>query len=683
FFWHFKYPVDSLEGCFITIATTRPETMLGDSGIAVHPDDNRYKDLVGKSVILPLVGRRIPIVADKYADPEQGSGAVKITPAHDFNDFDVGKRQNLELINILDEHACLNDNVPEKYRGMDRFVARKEVVRDLDALGYLVKVEPHIHPVPFGDRSGVVIEPWLTDQWYVDAETLAKPAIEAVETGETNFIPKNWEKTYYEWMRNIQPWCVSRQLWWGHRIPAWYGPKGSIFVEETEDRAYAKARTKFGKGVELTQDLDVLDTWFSSAMWPYSTLGWSNKDDLVLKKHYPNSTLVTGFDIIFFWVARMMMSGIHFMGEAPFKNVYIHSLVRDEKGAKMSKSKGNVVDPLEFIEEYGADALRFTLSAMEAQGRDIKLSESRVEGYRNFGTKLWNATRFAEMNECKPVKGFDPKNVNHPHARWITTCLAECHQKLTKALENFKFNEAADAIYHFTWGSFCDSYVELTKKIFWGDNEEEKDEIRATTAWVLDQIYIMLHPFMPFITEELWNATGDRSCDLILAAWPKIEDILLDKERKAQTESLLGVISEINSWRSEMGVTAGQKLNTVICSDDFNTIKNLERFESTIEFMAKAHPIEFAGDMSKTTKPNITVGLAHLGLVFAGVELTDEDIARTKTKIEKLNKEIYAINGRLNNESYLAKAPKDVVLKAKTDLTSLVAKLEEVKRGLV
>nr|WP_202899303.1 valine--tRNA ligase [Kordiimonas gwangyangensis] len=414
-FWHFNYPVDGEEGVFIEIATTRPETMLGDTAVAVHPEDERYKHLIGKFVKLPLVGRLIRIVGDEHADPEQGTGALKVTPAHDFNDFEIGKRHDLEMINIFDRDAAINENAPEKYRGMDRFEARKAIVADMEAAGFLVKVVPHRHMVPFGDRGGVVIEPWLTEQWYVDAATLAKPAIEAVETGKTNFIPKNWEKTYFEWMRNIQPWCVSRQLWWGHRIPAWYAPDGSVFVEETEEAAYEAARAKLGADVTLTQDPDVLDTWFSSAMWPYSTLGWPEDTDTV-KKYYPNSTLITGFDIIFFWVARMMMSGIHFMDEVPFKNVYIHALVRDEHGAKMSKSKGNVIDPLEFIEKYGADALRFTLVAMEAQGRDIKLSEKRVEGYRNFATKLWNAARFCEMNE---IAGSD--SVDAPKQPWRST----------------------------------------------------------------------------------------------------------------------------------------------------------------------------------------------------------------------------------------------------------------------
>lgn len=683
-FWYFNYPVADDNGKatdeMITIATTRPETMLGDSGVAVNPEDDRFKHLIGKKVLLPIVGRLMPIVGDDYADPEQGTGCVKMTPAHDFNDFEVGKRHDLAMINILDQEAKIV-NAPEKYVGMDRFVARKEIVADMKALGLLVKTEPHKHPVPYGDRGGVVIEPWLTDQWYVDAETLAKPAIEAVETGKTNFIPKNWEKTYYEWMRNIQPWCVSRQLWWGHRIPAWYAPNGEVFVEETEALAQAAANEKLGGEVKLTRDNDVLDTWFSSAMWPYSTLGWPD-DEAMVDRYYPNSTLITGFDIIFFWVARMMMSGLHFKGEVPFKNVYIHALVRDEKGAKMSKSKGNVIDPLDYIGKYGADALRFTLAAMEAQGRDIKLSESRVEGYRNFGTKLWNAYRFTEMNDCKPVAGFDPMTVKHPHAKWITCRAAQTLNKVTTALDNFRFNEAADAIYHFTWGMFCDSYVELTKKVFWGDNEDEIAEIRATTAWVMDQILAMLHPFMPFITEEIWNVGGGRSEDLILSSWPVMNEGLANETRATETNALLGVIGEINSWRPEKGVPAGHKIATIINSGDAATLANIKRFESTIEFLAKADPIAYNGSLEGTTKPNMLVGDLTIGCVFEGIQMTAEDIAREQKKLEKLQKEIGAVKGRLSNENYLAKAPPKVVEKAKGDLAELEAQAAKLQESL-
>ncbi|HYM02294.1 MAG TPA: valine--tRNA ligase, partial [Stellaceae bacterium] len=405
--WYFKYPVEGQPSLFVTVATTRPETMLGDTGVAVHPEDERYRDLVGGHVILPLVGRKIPIVADDYADPATGSGAVKITPAHDFNDFEVGRRHGLPLVNVFDRDARLNDTVPEPYRGLDRFVARKKIVADMEALGLVEKIEPHTLMVPHGDRSGAVLEPYLSDQWYCDAATLAKPAIAAVESGRTQFVPKNWENTFFEWMRNIQPWNISRQLWWGHQVPAWYGPDGALFVEETEAEALAVAAKHYGKATDLVRDPDVLDTWFSSGLWPFSTLGWPDETP-ELRRYYPTDVLVTGFDIIFFWVARMMMLGCKFMGDVPFRTVYIHALVRDERGQKMSKSKGNIIDPLDLIDRFGCDALRFTLAALAAQGRDIKLAEGRVEGYRNFATKLWNAARYAEMNGCAYQAGFDP-----------------------------------------------------------------------------------------------------------------------------------------------------------------------------------------------------------------------------------------------------------------------------------
>ncbi len=450
--WYIKYPIEGEGSEWITVATTRPETMLGDTGVAVHPEDPRYKNFIGRNVILPLVGRRIPIVGDNYSDPEKGSGAVKITPAHDFNDFEVGKRHDLEAINILDSKGCLNDLVPDPYKGMDRNEARERVVADLRSLGLMESIEEHIHTVPFGDRSGTVIEPWLTDQWYVDAKTLAEPAIEAVKSGQVGFIPKNWENTYFEWMTNIQPWCVSRQLWWGHRIPAWFGPDGEIFVAMTAKEAAVAAEEHYGYQVALSQDEDVLDTWFSSALWPFSTLGWPDSSR-VLDQHYPGNVLVTGFDIIFFWVARMMMMGIHFMEKAPFSDIYIHALVRDEKGQKMSKSKGNIIDPLELMDLYGTDALRFTLVAMAAQGRDIKLAEQRIVGYRNFITKLWNAARFGEMNGCSLDAGFDPSECGGAINRWLVGKAADCTSSVEMAIESYRFNEAADTLYHFTWGT--------------------------------------------------------------------------------------------------------------------------------------------------------------------------------------------------------------------------------------
>src|SRR6202030_3749412 len=503
---------------FIVVATTRPETMLGDTGVAVHPNDPRFADLVGKWVHLPLTDRLVPIVADEHADPETGTGAVKITPAHDFADFEVGRRHGLALINIFDRDARLTDAVPAAYRGLDRFAAREKVVSDLASAGVLDRVEEHTLMVPHHDRSGVVIEPWLTDQWYCDAGVLAAPALAAVEDGRTRFVPRQWENTFFDWMHKIQPWCISRQLWWGHQIPAWYAPDGAVFVAETEEDARHQAAEKYGKEIELRRDPDVLDTWFSSALWPFSTLGWPEPSQ-ELARYYPTDVLVTGFDIIFFWVARMMMMGLHFMKEAPFPTVYIHALVRDEKGAKMSKSKGNVIDPLHLIDDYGADALRFTLAAMAAQGRDIKLAESRVEGYRNFATKLWNACRFAEMNACVLPAGFDPTQAKETLNRWFTHETARPTREVTEAIESYRFNDAATAVYRFVWNVYCDWYLELAKPVLMGDESAAKSETRAMVAWARDEILKLLHPFMPFITEELWAVTAKRDGLLALAPW--------------------------------------------------------------------------------------------------------------------------------------------------------------------
>ncbi len=522
FLWHIRYPVAEFPGRFITVATTRPETMLGDTGVAVHPDDARYADLVGKSVRLPLVGRLIPIVADEYADPETGSGAVKITPAHDFNDFEVGRRHGLALINIFDADARLNDAVPERYRGLDRFAAREKVVADLDAAGLLDKVADHTLMVPHHDRSGVVIEPWLTDQWFCDARVLAAPAIAAVEDGRTRFVPRQWENTFFEWLRNIQPWCISRQLWWGHQIPAWYGPDGAVFVAESEAEAVAEAEAKYGRAVELRRDEDVLDTWFSSALWPFSTLGWP-EETRELARYYPGDVLVTGFDIIFFWVARMMMMGLHFMGEVPFRTVYIHALVRDERGQKMSKSRGNIIDPLELIDRYGCDALRFTLAALAAPGRDIKLAESRVEGYRNFATKLWNAARYAQMNGCAPVDGFSPAAARLTVNRWIATAAADCAAAVTASLDAYRFDEAAGAALPVRLGHV----LRLVYRVHQADPAGRRRsgaprDAGASTAWVLGRILHLLHPIMPFVTEELWrNLAGEKAGMLISAPWPE------------------------------------------------------------------------------------------------------------------------------------------------------------------
>ncbi len=659
--WYFRYPVEGQDGTHITVATTRPETMLGDTGVAVHPEDERYKAFVGKHVVLPLVGRRIPVVADEYADPTKGSGAVKITPAHDFNDFEVGKRHGLERINVLDGEAKLNENAPEAYRGLDRYVARDKVVAEMESLGLLEKVEENPMTVPYGDRSGVVIEPWLMDQWFVDAKTLAKPAIEAVEQGRTVFVPKQWENTYFEWMRNIQPWCVSRQLWWGHRIPAWYGPDGHIFVEMTDAEAKAAAAKHYGKAVDLTQEEDVLDTWFSSALWPFSTLGWPEETP-ELKRYYPTDVLVTGFDIIFFWVARMMMMGLHFMGEVPFRTVYIHALVRDEKGQKMSKSKGNVIDPLDLIEKFGADALRFTLTAFAAQGRDVKLSESRVEGYRNFATKLWNAARFCEMNECKPVDGFDPKSATTTLNRWIVGKTAEAADKVAAAIDAYRFNEAAAAIYQFTWGTYCDWYLEFAKPVLQGGQVEvaAQAETRATAAWVLDRIVTMLHPIMPFITEELWSKTAmSRPGLLIDAAWPDFSG-LGDKDADAEMDWLVRAISAVRAVRAEMNIAPAIKIRLLIKDAGPATMGRLDRNKDAIFRLARLEAIQPTAEVGKGSV-QIVVDEATFVLPLAGVIDVAAEKARLEKEIAKIDGDIAKTDKKLSNESFVAKAPPEVV----------------------
>ncbi len=590
--WHIRYPVEGEPGRYIIVATTRPETMLGDTGVAVHPDDERFADLVGKQVRLPLVGRLIPIVADDYADPEMGSGAVKITPAHDFNDFEVGRRQGLEMINIFDQDARLNDNAPEAYRGLDRFVARKQVLADLEAAGLIEKIDDHTLMVPHHDRSGVVIEPWLTDQWYCNAKVLAEPAIQAVETGQTVFVPRQWDNTFFEWMRNIQPWCISRQLWWGHQIPAWYAPDGTVFVAESEDEARAEAEAKFGQGAALTRDADVLDTWFSSALWPFSTLGWPEPTP-ELARYYPGDVLVTGFDIIFFWVARMMMMGLHFRGAVPFKTVYIHALVRDERGQKMSKSRGNIIDPLDLIDRYGCDALRFTLSALAAPGRDIKLAENRVEGYRNFVTKLWNAARYAEMNGAAFDPGFDPRTCEQTVNRWIVSATRDCAVGVTAALEAYRFDEAANRLYQFVWGTFCDWYLEFSKPILQGNDTTGQAETKATIGWALAQIVHLLHPIMPYVTEEVWSQLRGEDAGLLLtAAWPGLAPDLHDPASAAEMEWVIAVISAIRAVRNEINVPAATKVPLLVKDADETIAARLDRHREHILRLARVESIE-------------------------------------------------------------------------------------------
>ncbi len=659
--WYFRYPIEGRDGEFVTVATTRPETMLGDSGVAVHPDDPRYKHLIGGHAILPLVGRRLRIVGDDYADPEQGSGAVKITPAHDFNDFEVGKRHGLEMINVFDAEARLNENVPEAYRGLDRFKAREKVVADMEALGLLEKIEPRAHTVPYGDRSGVVIEPWLTDQWYVDAKTLAEPAIKAVEDGRIRFVPKRWENTYFEWMRNIQPWCISRQLWWGHQIPAWYGPDGTVFVEPSEAEAQAKASAHYGKAVSLKRDEDVLDTWFSSGLWPFSTLGWPDETP-ELKRYYPTSVLVTGFDIIFFWVARMIMLGLHFRGDVPFRDVYIHALVRDERGQKMSKSKGNVIDPLALMDKYGADALRFTLAAMEAQGRDIKLAESRVEGYRNFATKLWNAARFLESNGCGGGAGFDPATAKSTLNRWIVGETARAAAKVGKALDAYRFNDAAGAIYHFVWDIYCDWYVEFAKPALTGPDGAEKTETRRCASWVMDQILGLLHPFMPFVTEELWSRLDEgRKAQLIVTPWPALPLALIDATADAEMNWLVRLVSEIRAVRSEMNVPGASKLDLVAVGASEATRARMERHRDLILRLGRLERVAPVDGQAPKNAAQFVLDEATLFLPLEGVIDFVKERARLQKEIARLAGEITKIEAKLGNAEFVKRAPEEVI----------------------
>ncbi|MGD9980960.1 MAG: valine--tRNA ligase [Hyphomonadaceae bacterium] len=704
-FWHFKYPLENGETYefptkygedgkptewetrnYIAIATTRPETMLGDGAVAVHPSDTRYAPIVGKKVLLPLADRYIPIIADEYPDPNFGSGAVKITGAHDFNDYKVARAHDIPLYVLMDSKGRMADapHVPAKYRGLDRFEARKQVVADIEAIGLLDFVENKKISQPFGDRSNVVIEPMLTDQWYVNAGELAKAAIAAVENGKTKFVPESWTKTYFNWMRNIEPWCVSRQLWWGHRIPAWYGPDGQIFVEESEEAAKRAARKHYGKDIALRQDEDVLDTWFSSGLWPFSTLGWPAKT-AVLKKFYPTSTLVTAHDIIFFWVARMMMLGLHFMKDTPFHEVYIHALVRDAKGKKMSKSQGNTMDPLELIDKYGADALRFTLAAMAAQGRDIKLSAQRIEGYRNFGTKLWNAARFAQMNECAVWDEYDPRSPGQTVNKWIVGETAKAAVAVTRELEARRFNEAAGALYKFVWNVYCDWYLEFIKPLLNGEDEAAKTETRRTAAWVLDQILIMLHPFMPFITEELWARTAEygtkRDGMLIVEAWPDLSDELIDASAEAEIEWMVRLIEETRSTRSELNVPAGARIPLLLVGADAETQARLERYQDLIDRMAR---LEYSTSAKQAPKGSVTFVLdgATVALPLDGVVDLPAEAARLAKEIGKLEAEIAKMDQKLGNDAFMSKAPEEVVDELRERRDDAAASAAKLKHAL-
>ncbi len=690
-FWNFKYPIeDSNE--FITVATTRPETMLGDTGVAVHPEDERYRHLVGENVILPLVGRKIPIVADEYSDPEKGTGAVKITPAHDFNDFEVGKRQNLEIINIFDSTAHLNENVPDKYKGLDRFEARKKIVEDLEALGLLEGIEDTVHTVPYGDRSSVVIEPWLTNQWYVDAEKLAVEAIACVEDGRVKFIPKYWERTYFEWLRNIEPWCISRQLWWGHQIPAWYGPDGTVFVKTTEEEALKAAKDQFGEDVELIRDPDVLDTWFSSGLWPFSTLGWPETTP-ELKKYYPTSVLVTGFDIIFFWVARMIMQGIKFMDDVPFKDIYIHGLIRDEKGQKMSKTRGNVIDPLEVIDEFGADAMRFTLTALATQGRDIKLSMPVIQGYRNFINKIWNASRFSMMN----LEGYDPELVPSvaelsTYDKWIITKLNRTVQEVEESLENYEFDKAASAIYQFFWAEYCDWYLELVKPVLYGESEADKQRTRSVLVRVLTTALGLLHPIAPFVSEELYQRLKDfgvkiKGIDneiaesIVLSAFPESSKDEIYESEETEVEFVKEIVVAVRGLRALVGLHPSERVSILLLPANDNVAAQIDCNQHSITNLASLSSLRIIkGDKPPKAMAQVISDVEVL-LPVEGLIDIEKETQRINKDLGKVTKDLDQTERKLSNSKFLDNAPEDIINKERQKLEEFSTqkkKLEDV-----
>ncbi|NVK10862.1 MAG: valine--tRNA ligase [Gammaproteobacteria bacterium] len=704
--WHFSYPLADGSGS-ITVATTRPETMLGDTCVAVHPDDERYQHLVGKMILLPIANREIPIVADEYVEKDFGTGCVKITPAHDFNDYEVGKRHDMPLINILDKNACLNENTPADYQGLSREDARKKVIADLDALGLMVKIEDHTLKVPRGDRSGVVIEPWLTDQWYVDAKTLAGPAIEAVESGDIQFVPKNWENTYFAWMRDIQDWCISRQLWWGHRIPAWYDEQGNVFVGRSEE----EVRAKHNLGdTPLHQDDDVLDTWFSSALWTFSTLGWP-ESTAELERYHPTSVLVTGFDIIFFWVARMIMMTLHFKKEVPFKTVYVHGLVRDAEGQKMSKSKGNVLDPIDLIDgidldtlvskrttglmqpkmrakvekktrkefpegiaSYGTDALRFTYLSLASTGRDIKFDMGRIEGYRNFCNKIWNAARYVLMNTEGHDCGQTGNSVQLSVAdRWILSRLEHTQEAVAKAISEYRFDLASQSLYEFIWNEYCDWYLELSKPVLWDDNssEEQLRGTRQTLVKALETALRLAHPFMPFITEEIWQKlkalAGVEGDTIMLAAYPEFNSANVDTDAESDIEWLKSFIEGIRTIRGEMNIAPSKAIPVLVKDASSQDVARIEQYSNFLIKLAKLEAVQIADD-NPPLSATALVGDMSILVPMAGLIDVNAEIARLEKDLAKLDNEITRLSGKLSNEGFVAKAPAAVIDKEREKL---------------
>jgi len=673
--YHIKYPIEETEE-FITIATTRPETMLGDTAVAVNPNDKRYKKLIGKNVLLPLVGKKIKIISDEYADPEQGTGAVKITPAHDFNDYEVGFRNKLEVLNVFTEDGKINENAPKKYIGLDRFVARKKILEDLSNEGLLVKEENIKNKIPYGDRSNSAIEPFLTEQWFVDAKKLAIKAKKIVKSKKTIFFPENWSKTYFQWMNNIEPWCISRQLWWGHQIPAWYGPDKKIFVANNESEAKKNAKKYYKKEVELVRDSDVLDTWFSSGLWPFATLGWPTKNKY-LNKFYPTSVLVTGFDIIFFWVARMLMFGMEFMKKEPFRDIYVHALVRDEKGQKMSKSKGNAIDPLELIEIYSADALRFTLLSMASPGRDVKLSEDRVKGYRNFLNKLWNANNFLIQNKCEFKSTKKPPKFKININKWVYSELLETKKIVAKNIKDYRFDEAARNAYQFVWHSFCDWYLELSKTILYSNNKKDIKEIRAVSGFIFKEILVLMHPFIPFVTEEIWlkNKLDNSGKNYLMFSNWISGKAKKDKDFK-EVEKVINIISQIRSFKNELNVSPGSfidislgkinKKNQVFFKDNEIVLKKLGRINNF-----------FNKDVNKLSA-TLVIGGDLFKLYFeenVDLNLIKENLISKQRKNET---EMDKISSRLKNKNFVDRAPKHIVDQEKTNYNNLKKDIKKI-----
>lgn len=682
--WYIKYPVVGQKDQFVTVATTRPETMLGDTAVAVHPDDERYQDLVGKMVRIPLTDREIPIVADSYCDPEKGSGAVKITPGHDFNDFEVGKRHHLPMINILDAFAHLNDAVPERYRGLSVDEARKLVLQDLEEQEALEKTESIVHAVPFGERSGVQVQPWLTDQWFVDAYQLAQPAIKAVEEGKTKFVPEHWNATYFDWLHNIQPWCISRQIWWGHQVPAWYGPDNHIFVAETQMEAESLAKEHYGAEVTLRRDTDVLDTWFSSALWPFSTLGWPQQS-VELDRYYPSDVLDTGFDIIFFWVARMMMMGLHFMKEVPFRTVYIHALVRDEKGAKMSKSKGNIIDPLVLLDKFGCDALRFTLASLAVPGRDLKLGESRIEGSRNFMTKIWNAARFLQMNQCTYRPDFDPRTASLSVNRWIVAAVAQLSKTIFNSMEAYRFDDASAAIYQFVWGEYCDYYLEFLKPLF-AETADPKaqEESRLTAAWAFMQILRLSHPTIPFITEKLWAEFGGDGL-LSGTSWPEFDGTYEDAAAHRDMQWLVDLISQIRSRRVEFNVPPSVFIPLHLYEVNEAIQKRLAPYQAIVQRLGRIEALTlFPHAPASGMKDSVqfVVGDTTVVIPLAGSIDIGAEVVRLKKEITKLDTEIASNQNRLANQDFITKAKPEVVEELKDRLAQALTMREKIQHAL-